>query len=64
MSQTKEKMIIIFNEFGQPTHCGEVMWEAGSNPSGTKKCQKYKCKVCLRTWTDVNKPYSKIKTNA
>ncbi len=65
MSQIKEKMVVVFNENDKPTHCGEVMWEAGGNPSGTKMCQKYKCKVCLRTWTDIGKPFvPKSKINA
>ena len=57
MTPTKERMIIERSPDNEPMHCGVIMQNAGGNPSGTKMCQRYKCNVCRRTWTDVNKPF-------
>lgn len=53
-----EKMVIEFNKDNDPLHCNTLMQKAGGNPSGTKLCQKYKCPVCLRTWTNVKEPFT------
>ena len=40
---------------------GSPMVKSGGNTSGTKRCQQYVCKACLRRWINVKEIYIPLK---
>lgn len=59
IKQPKIKKTVLFLDDGTKAHleCLTILASAGKNPSGTKNCQKYRCKVCGSSFTNVDEPF-------